>query len=392
MSDDSRTVLWIDAHLEFRSPTMRHLLHSLPVLRAEGWKVKAWCLRSDAPPDQVEHVFFPAPRWLGPLELIYFALLVNLYGMWRWLLRKPRPAAIIHATCGTYLGADITSVHFLNCVWAREQVRLGFTRWQDIVIYPAVLIAAVAELLQWRSPSLKLALAVSDSVGGEVRRRAKPRLRVETLPNSYDETRFNLAARAIHRDAMRAELGYAPDAIVFCFVSTGHYGRKGFWLAVEALSNVRVALPGKDVRLLVVGGTAPTVEELRKRALERFPDCARWILFAGMQPAVEKYFAAADGFLFPSYFEAFCLAEIEAAACGLPLLLTPHHGSEMILRDGENGRLLSFDPVVMSGQIAEYIRKGLPNSNPGPGRGINRAEYATRLARIYAGQLALGRT
>lgn len=383
MSDESRTVLWIDAHLEFRSPTMRHMLHSLPRLRAEGWTVKAWCLRSDAPPDQVEHTFFRAPRWLGPLQMVYFALLVNLYGMWRWLLREPRPAAVIHATCGTYLGADVTLVQFLNCVWAREQLRVGFTRWQDVVAFPLVLLGALAEWLQWRSPWLKLALAVSDSVGAEVRKRTRTRVRVETLPNSYDETRFNLTVREKYRDALRKQLDYAPDATVCCFVSTGHYGRKGFWLAVEALSNVRTAMPGEDVRLLVVGGTVPAVEQLRAQAAERFPGFGQWIHFAGMQPEVEKFYAASDAFLFPSYFEAFCLAEIEAAACGLPLLLTPHHGSEMILRDGKNGRLLSFDPGVMGGQIAEFIRLGLPNSEPGAGRGLTRAQYATALLAAY---------
>ena len=102
-----------------------------------------------------------------------------------------------------------------------------------------------------------------------------------------------------------------------------------------------------------------------------------------MQPDVEKYYAASDTFLFPSYFEAFCLAEIEAAACGLPLLLTPHHGSEMILRDGKNGRLLSFDPSVMGEQIAEFIQDGLPNSEPGAGRGLTRAEYADTLLAAY---------
>lgn len=383
MSENPRTLLWIDAHLEFRSPTTRHLLYSLPRLRAEGWVVKAWCLRSDAPADQVEHVFFPAPRWLGPLELIYFSLIVNLYGLWRWLLRKPRPAAIIHATCGTYLGADITSVHFLNRVWAGTQMRLGFTRWQDVAAYPFVLLGAVAEWLQWRSPSLRLALAVSDSVGVEVRKRTRTRVRVQTLPNSYDETRFNVAVRGAYHDTMRAELGYAPDATVFCFVSTGHYGRKGFWLAIEALSKVRVALPAKNVRLLVVGGSVPTLEKLRAQTAERFPGSDRWILFAGMQPEVEKYYAASDAFLFPSHFEAFCLAEIEAAACGLPLLLTPHHGSEMILRDGENGRLLSFDPGVMAAQIAEFIRQGMPNSKPGAGRGLTREQYVAALITAY---------
>ena len=54
-----RSVCWIDAHLNYRSPTMVHLLHALPYLRDAGWEIEAWCLRSDAPRDQVRHVFLP---------------------------------------------------------------------------------------------------------------------------------------------------------------------------------------------------------------------------------------------------------------------------------------------------------------------------------------------
>jgi glycosyltransferase involved in cell wall biosynthesis len=364
---------------------MRHLLYSLPRLRAEGWEIKAWCLRSDAPDDEVEHVFFPSAKWLGPFEQLYFPAVVNLYGLWRWLCRKPRPAAIIHATCGTYLGANLTSVHFAHCVWARMQLRLGFANWRDIARYPFYLASAVLERLQWWSPALKTALAVSDSIADEVRARAPSRLKVVTLANSYDETRFNPGVRTLHRDSMRKSLGYAADDKVFCFVSTGHYRRKGFWLAVEALATVRTTKVGRNARLLVVGGNSPAVESLRAETQRRFSGSEEWIKFVGMQPEVEKYFAASDAFIFPSYFEAFCLAEIEAAACGLPLLLTPHHGTEMILRDGVNGRLLSFDPEQMSRQLAQFLTEGLIRFTRDTGKGLTRCGYADQLIAAYEG-------
>ena len=385
MSDGTRTVLWIDAHLEYRSPTMRHLLHSLPRLRAEGWTVKAWCLRSDAPPSEVEHVFFPAPRWLGPFELLYFTLAVNLYGLWRWLRRRPRPAEIIHATCGTYLAADVTSVHFLNCVWARTQIRLGFSDWREAARYPFVLLGACAERLQWWSPSLRLALAVSDSVTTEVRRRTRAAVRVETMANSYDETRFNPARRETCRPQFRNQLGIHAGDIVFVFASFGHYKRKGFWLALAALSKVREAGRNANVRFLIVGGTPEAVEALQSQIGNIAPDWREWMIFTGSQTAVEDYFAASDALIFPSYFETYALVALEAAAMGLPVLLTPFHGSEMTLHDGENGVLLSYDPEAMSRQIGEYIRQGLPNSKPGPGRGLTRAQYAEALLAVYEG-------
>jgi len=378
-----KSVLWVDAHIEHRSPTMRHLLYALPRLRAEGWEIKAWCLRSDAPRDEVGHTFFRAPRWLGPFELLYFTCIVNLYGLWRWLCRKPRPAAIIHATSGTYLGANLAYVQFLNCVWARTELRLGFSGWRDLARYPFVLAGAFVERLQWWSPSLRLVLAVSDSVAAEVRSRTRASVKVETLPNSYDETRFNPQACIHYRDAMRTTLGYSANDRVFCFVSTGHYRRKGFWLAVEALARARGTAAGKNAKLLVVGGTDAAVSRLRQKASADYPGSQEWIAFVGMQNEVEKYYAASDAFIFPSYFEAFCLAEIEAAACGLPLLLTPHHGSEMILRDGVNGRLLSYDPKVMSEQIGEFLANGLPPFQAGAGRGLTKAEFASALGAVY---------
>ena len=378
-----RSILWVDADIEHRSPTMRHLLHALPRLRAEGWEIKAWCLRSDASRDEVEHTIFPSARWLGPFELLYFTLIVNLYGFWRWLCRKPRPATIIHATCGTYLGADLTSVHFLSCVWARTQLRIGFSGLRDVARFPLVLLGVCAERLQWWSPALRVALAVSDSVAAEVRTRTRAKVKVETLPNSYDETRFNLAVRIVHREAMRAKLGYGLADRVFCFVSTGHYRRKGFWLAVEALVGVRKTAIGKNVRLLVVGGSEKTLASLRMKLSALADDWSDWILFSGMQTEVEKFYAASDVFIFPSYFEAFCLAEIEAAACGLPLLLTPHHGSEMILHDGVNGLLLSYDPKFMSAQIEGFLANGLPAFQPDVGRGLTKSEYTAALMAVY---------
>ena len=388
MTTNPRSILWVDAHLEHRSPTMRHLLYALPQLRAEGWEIKAWCLRSDVPRGDVEHVFFPAPRWLGSFDVLYFSIVVNLYGLWRWLCRKPRPAAIIHATSGTYLGANVASVQFLNCVWARIQLRLGFSGWRDAARYPLVLLGVFLEWLQWKSPALRLLLVASDSVGDEVRARTRARVKVETLPNSYDETRFNPGVRKLHRETMRAKLGYGAEDRVFCFVSAGHYRRKGFWLAVEALALVRKTAAGKNARLLVVGGSDGAVSSLREKAAADFPGSGEWIAFAGMQKEVEKYYAASDVFIFPSHFEAFCLAEIEAATCGLPLLLTPHHGSEMILRDGVNGRLLSFDPKVMSGQIEDFLAKGLPAFQPGAGRGLTKREYTAALTAVYERMIA----
>jgi glycosyltransferase involved in cell wall biosynthesis len=130
----------------------------------------------------------------------------------------------------------------------------------------------------------------------------------------------------------------------------------------------------------VVGGRLRRLDELQTKLDAAHPDWKSWMTFTGLVPDVEKYFAAADAFLFPSYSEAFALVEVEATACGLPLFLTPHHGSEMILQDGINGRCLDFDAGQISRVLAEFVSGQWQPSKLQPGNALDSTAYARRLA------------
>lgn len=378
-----KSVLWVEACVEYRDPTARQLLVALPRLRAEGWTIKIWCLRSEAPREGIEHTFLPAPNLPGPLVLIYFAIAANLYGLARWLTRRPRPATIVHSSCGLFFGANLASIHFLNCVWMRKQMELGFRSWKEVVSFLLHGVGAILERMHWNWPGLELALPVSDSIRDEVRRRAPARVELETLPNGYDETRFNPAVRSARRDGAREELGFTTGEVVFAFVSLGHHERKGFWLAVEAFALLRTDPAMAHLRFLVVGGKPETLAALRTQLVQRAPGWEGWLVFTGQQPEVEKYLAASDAFLYPSYFEAFCLAEIEAAAMGLPLLLTRHHGSEMILQEGVNGLWLEWNAAAIAAQIRRFVAMGPGAFRYSTGAALTRAQYADRLLKIY---------
>src|SRR5205085_781734 len=105
----------------------------------------------------------------------------------------------------------------------------------------------------------------------------------------------------------------------------------------------------------VVGGAASRLRELQGQLDARHGGWREWMAFTGAVSAVEKYYAASDALLFPSYSEAFALVEVEAAACGLPLFLTRHHGSEMILDDGSNGRFVEFDAGKIADVLEEFV-------------------------------------
>lgn len=55
---------------------------------------------------------------------------------------------------------------------------------------------------------------------------------------------------------------------------------------------------------------------------------------------LNSYYASADVFVFPSLAEGLALVQLEAMACGLPIISTPNAGAEDIVEDGKNGFLI----------------------------------------------------
>jgi glycosyltransferase involved in cell wall biosynthesis len=234
-------------------------------------------------------------------------------------------------------------------------------------------------------------LPVSESIATELQEVVARPDRVYVLPNSYDESRFNLATADRLRSHKRAELNFGTKDFVFAFLSQGHHRRKGFWVAVEAMVRLRKKKPPYDPHFLVIGGLPATLNRLKFNLSHQVADWRDWIHFIGMVERPEESLAAADAFLFPSYFEAFCLAEIEAAAMGLPLLLTPHYGAEMILEHGRNGLTVPWQPPDLSNQLLAFLNGASPlgpidpvnlrprNLQPGVGRALSRSQYSAAL-------------
>jgi glycosyltransferase involved in cell wall biosynthesis len=109
-----------------------------------------------------------------------------------------------------------------------------------------------------------------------------------------------------------------------------------------------------------------------------------FILRVGRVKEIERYLAAADALLFPSYCEAFALVEIESAAMGLRLYVTPHYGSEMILRPPANGRFLPWDARGITTILAEDIDSGVLFQSSGDmGEALDRVGFLHALRERY---------
>jgi hypothetical protein len=379
---EQKSVLWVDGNVTTRCPSMVGLIEIVPHLSAHGWSIRALSYEVQRTEPPIEAICLPKLPCPSYLEGLQFIVLCNIFRFLQDLILRRRPARITQTTCPGDLGADICSLHFCAGCWL-EAAKLsrspGFRDWVGLQSF-----RIFVPLQQWqlRSPALQLLLPVSRAIGDAMRQRYGANALQKVLPNAFDEQRFNPANRQLHRASAREVLGYSDQTTVFAFSSYGHYWRKGFFLIVNALQ-ILAERGERDFRLLVIGGTPQTLQRLKRQIARMFPEYAGWMSFIGLTSEVEKCLAAADAFLLPSYYEAFCLAEIEAAAMGLPLFVTRHPGTEMIVREGKNGVWLEFDPRDIADKIQAFARGEFRFELPDSGEALTKAQYADAVLSIY---------
>jgi glycosyltransferase involved in cell wall biosynthesis len=172
---------------------------------------------------------------------------------------------------------------------------------------------------------------------------------VRIVPNAADVNRFKPVTQ-LQRVEWRRRNGIGESDIVAVFVG-GEWRRKGLDLAIQAMGQ----LPQKDVKLLVLGKDA---EQPRFEALAMEAGIRERVLFLGFRHDVADAMAASDIFLFPSWYEAFSLATIEAAACGLPIVATKINGAEDFVAPGETGEFIEHNPK----QIAAVLERLVVNA------------------------------
>jgi glycosyltransferase involved in cell wall biosynthesis len=148
------------------------------------------------------------------------------------------------------------------------------------------------------------------------------------VPNGVDVNTFSPGSDP----AIRAALGIPESAIVaaFCAKLDAAHLTKRLDLAIEATAHV------PEVTLLVIGG-GPLLERYRRQAAAG--GVGGRVVFAGDQrhTDVARHLRASDLLLMPSTLEAFGIVQIEAMACGLPVVISDLPGASGVSRDGEHG-------------------------------------------------------
>lgn len=379
-----KKVLWLDPAFQAGRPTTQSLFQALPFLLEKGWEMELWCLAHDPLDARIQVRLLPRAPWMRVLEPLWFWFLAGCRLAWlRWRGDK---WDIVHITGPDIPGADVMSLHFHNLTWFRLQMQEPALAWKDRLKVLHTLIGLVQESLALRSSRWRVLLPVSEGLAERVRPQFSGNKSVQVLPNLLDEKRFHPSVRPLHRATMRAQLQAGEEDYLFIFVSTGHFHRKGLWPAIRAVQACREIARsqcGLNLRFLVVGAGERAQKTLLPLLDQTAPGWRDWLQLIPPTQEVERWYAAADAFLFPSRYETFSLVALEASACGLPLLITQYDGHEMYLQDGVNGWLLPWDEVNMQKCISQFLLTGRHTIRPGPAYSINASGYADRLDETY---------
>ena len=182
--------------------------------------------------------------------------------------------------------------------------------------------------------SYKKVICISNLVKREVRDYyAVPEEAITVIHNAVDVQRFTPQNRNNYREKIRAESGFKPEEIVILFVGSG-FERKGLRYAIEGLALVDKNIP---IKLLVIGKG-----KVRKyRDLAESKGLGDRILFLGTTKGIERYYSAADIFLFPTLYDAFGTVVLEAMASGLPVIVSNQSGAAEVVAHAQDGFVIN---------------------------------------------------
>ena len=165
------------------------------------------------------------------------------------------------------------------------------------------------------------------------------------------------------RALARRELSIPAEEKVVLFVGTG-WERKGLRFAIGAVE----ALNDPKVSLLVAGSGSQ----------KRYASPS--VRFLGGVREMTKVYDAADLFLFPTLFDPFPLATLEALSAGLPVITTAANGVSEIMTTGVHGEVVSEPSDI--GSLASGLQKwlGIMNAPAGSDQALQVRSACSKLA------------
>ncbi|RYG30159.1 MAG: glycosyltransferase family 1 protein, partial [Chitinophagaceae bacterium] len=110
------------------------------------------------------------------------------------------------------------------------------------------------------------------------------------------------------------------------------------------------------------------------------------------------YYNQASVFVFPSLDEGMALVQLEAMACGLPVICTPNSGGDSVVEEGQNGFVVPIrDPAALAEKISlllenPALRQSMSAKARAKAEAFSWDVYGDRLAAFLSSLSVQGRT
>ncbi|MGE0085384.1 MAG: glycosyltransferase family 4 protein [Desulfococcaceae bacterium] len=213
----------------------------------------------------------------------------------------------------------------------------------------------------------RMVLAISQMIKQEIiTHYGMEQERIAVIYSGIDTSVFHPGVKDKYRKSIRDMYGIREDEILLLFISNDHK-RKNLAAVLEAMR----LLEDKKYRLMVVG--SGSIGPYQKKAVKY--GIERQVGFLGHRPQIERYFGAADIFVFPSHYDAFGNVCLEAMACGLPVIVSNTCGAAELIQNGKDGFVPEKNRPAQIAEIIYRLEDTYLRSEIGDHAAVTAAQY-----------------
>lgn len=181
-------------------------------------------------------------------------------------------------------------------------------------------------------------IAISRQIAKELQEHYHVRGPIRIIPHGVDIARFKDENRNTYRTAIRQQMGIKVDDAVALYVgdlTKAHAHLKEFARATP------------DVQLVIVSPS------------KSYHWSASNVRILPLTKEIERYYAAADSFVFPSVNDPFGMVVLEAMASGLPVFSSDRAGAAELITSGKDGFVIPLAEWVETTAAALRDRDSL---------------------------------